>query len=147
MKKLMKTETYNLRRCIHCKSIAELHQNNFGGWFVKCKDCGHAVGTETKESTIDTWNKMNDEGKYFCYILECSDGTLYCGYTNDLKKRVDVHNSGKGAKYTKTRLPVEMIHWESFFTKSQALKREHVIKKMSRKQKLQLIDDWDEGFR
>lgn len=76
---------------------------------------------------------------YYCYILLCSDGTLYCGYTNDLEKRVNTHNRGKGAKYTRRRTPVKLVYSEEFKTKSEALKREHQIKKLSRKEKLALI--------
>ena len=76
---------------------------------------------------------------YFVYILVCEDDTLYCGYTNDLEARLIAHNSGKGAKYTKSRLPVRMVYHESFETKSDALKREAAIKKMSRNEKLHLI--------
>lgn len=76
---------------------------------------------------------------YYVYILVCSDESLYCGYTNDLEGRLSVHNSGKGAKYTRSRLPVQMVYHESFQTKSEALKREAEMKKMSRQEKLNLI--------
>lgn len=76
---------------------------------------------------------------YYTYILECSDTTLYCGYTNDVEKRVKTHNDGKGAKYTKSRLPVRVVYTESFAEKSDALKREMQIKKLPRKKKLELI--------
>ena len=78
--------------------------------------------------------------KYFVYILECKDKTLYTGYTNDLKKRVQAHNILKtGARYTKARRPVQLVYREIFKTKSEALKREIAIKKLSRKEKLKLI--------
>ena len=74
------------------------------------------------------------------YLLRCSDGSLYCGYTNDLKKRVAEHNSSKnGARYTRSRRPVILVYSESFNTKSEALKRESEIKKMSKKHKEMLI--------
>ncbi len=77
---------------------------------------------------------------YFIYILKCNDGTLYTGSTNDIEKRVVTHNSGAtGAKYTKARCPVELIYQEEFETKSQALKREWEIKKLSRRDKLTLF--------
>ena len=79
--------------------------------------------------------------KYYTYILKCADDTLYCGYTDDVKKRLDVHNSGKGAKYTKSRLPVEVVYEESFATKSEAMKRECEIKKLSREDKMKLINN------
>ncbi|MEG2540854.1 MAG: GIY-YIG nuclease family protein [Clostridia bacterium] len=78
--------------------------------------------------------------QYFVYILKCADGTLYCGYTNNLNARVKTHNLGKGAKYTKTRLPVELVYHETFDLKNEALSREYAIKQLTRVQKLQLID-------
>lgn len=76
---------------------------------------------------------------YFVYMLVCGDESIYCGYTNDLEARLSAHNSGKGAKYTKSRLPVQMVYHESFETKSEALKREVAIKKLSRREKMHLI--------
>lgn len=76
---------------------------------------------------------------YFVYLLECCDGSYYCGYTTDLEKRVKIHNTGKGAKYTKRRRPVKLIYSEQFKDKSQALKREIKIKSFSRKEKQSLI--------
>lgn len=76
---------------------------------------------------------------HFVYILVCGDETLYCGYTNDLEARLAAHNSGRGAKYTKSRLPVQMVYHECFETKSEALRREAAIKKLTRTQKLDLI--------
>ena len=76
----------------------------------------------------------------YVYILRCAGDTLYTGWTNDIKAREDAHNAGHGAKYTKSRLPVELVYWECFGTKSEALKREHEIKKYTRKQKLALIE-------
>lgn len=75
-----------------------------------------------------------------CYIVRCKDNTLYCGYTNNITNRINNHNSGRGAKYTKTRLPVVLLYVEYFDTKSEAMKREYQIKKMSRGEKLKLID-------
>lgn len=76
---------------------------------------------------------------YYTYLAECADKTLYCGYTDDVKNREMVHNSGKGAKYTRSRLPVKIVYYEEFETKSEALKREHAIKKLTRGQKEKLI--------
>nr|WP_288741422.1 GIY-YIG nuclease family protein [uncultured Mediterraneibacter sp.] len=75
----------------------------------------------------------------YTYMLKCSDGTLYTGWTNDLEKRVEAHNSGKGAKYTKARRPVELAYYEEFETKEQAMKREYAIKQLGRKEKQKLI--------
>lgn len=79
------------------------------------------------------------EQKYYTYILQCSDGTLYCGYTTHPKEREATHNSGTGAKYTRCRLPVKMVYCECSDTKSEALKRECAIKKLTRDKKLALI--------
>lgn len=75
----------------------------------------------------------------YTYILECSDGTLYTGWTNDIEKRIRVHNEGKGAKYTKNRRPVKLVHVEEFESKIDAMKREYEIKQMTRKKKELLI--------
>ena len=77
---------------------------------------------------------------YYVYILKCCDGTLYCGYTNDVEKRFETHQSGKGAKYTRGRLPLELVYTEEFETKSKAMKRECEIKKMSREKKMEIIE-------
>lgn len=75
----------------------------------------------------------------YIYILECSDGTLYTGWTTEIKRRVKEHNSGRGAKYTRARRPVVLRYFEEFDTKEEALKRECAIKKLSRKDKIKLI--------
>ncbi len=80
-----------------------------------------------------------DDSICYTYILECSDHTLYTGWTNDLPKRIKTHNTGKGARYTRGRLPVTLVYCEKFTTKQDAMKREIAIKKLSRQQKLQLI--------
>lgn len=74
----------------------------------------------------------------YAYILRCADGTLYTGWTNDLQHRVETHNAGKGAKYTRTRRPVELCYYETFDTASEAMRREAAIKKLTRQQKLRL---------
>ena len=78
---------------------------------------------------------------YCCYIVICRDNTLYCGYSNNVEKRVDNHNKSIGAKYTKTRLPVRLVYTECFDTKSEAMKREYQIKQLTRKDKLRLINE------
>ncbi|MFZ1248093.1 MAG: GIY-YIG nuclease family protein [Leptotrichiaceae bacterium] len=79
------------------------------------------------------------EKKDCVYILECNDGTLYTGWTNDIDKRFKAHNDGKGAKYTKGRRPLKLVYLEELETKSEALKRENEIKKMTKDKKRQLI--------
>ena len=73
------------------------------------------------------------------YILRCSDGTLYTGITNDLDKRVKAHNDGHGARYTRTRRPVELVYQEEAESRSAATVREAEIKKMSREKKVEMI--------
>ena len=76
----------------------------------------------------------------YTYILKCADGTLYTGWTNDLDKRVKAHNLGKGAKYTRGRLPVTLAYYEAFDTKEAAMSREYEIKHLSRSEKDALIN-------
>lgn len=75
----------------------------------------------------------------YTYIVECKDGTYYTGWTNNLNKRLEAHNTGKGAKYTKTRRPVKLVYQESFETKEEAMSREYAIKKLTRQEKIDLI--------
>ncbi len=75
----------------------------------------------------------------YTYLLKCADTTFYCGWTNDLKKRLAAHNSGRGAKYTKPRRPVVLVYYEEFETKEEAMRREAAIKKLSRKEKEALV--------
>lgn len=79
--------------------------------------------------------------RWFVYILRCSDGTLYTGSTDDVTRRLQVHNSGKGAKYTRSRIPVEVVYSEEAESYSAALKREYAIKQLTRQQKLKMIED------
>jgi putative endonuclease len=75
----------------------------------------------------------------YTYIVQCSDGSFYTGWTNDLDKRIAAHNAGKGAKYTKTRRPVSLIYYETFETKQEAMSREYHLKQLTRAQKEALI--------
>ena len=74
-----------------------------------------------------------------CYILRCADDSLYTGWTNNLEGRIRTHNAGKGGKYTRSRLPVELAYTEQFETAREARSREWHIKRLSRAQKLELI--------
>lgn len=76
---------------------------------------------------------------WWVYVLQCRDGTLYTGITNDLDRRLAMHNSGRGAKYTRSRIPVKMLCWWPHQTKSEALKAEISFKKLDRKEKLERI--------
>lgn len=94
---------------------------------------------EEEKNTFDSEKNEELLKKSFTYILRCADGTLYTGWTTDLKKRIRVHNSGKGSKYTRCRLPVELVYFEEFSTKHEAMSREVYIKQMSRAQKELLV--------
>ena len=76
---------------------------------------------------------------YYVYMVRCADGTLYTGYTTNVNRRVDMHNKGKGARYTRSRLPVVLLYQETFATKTEALQREYQIKQLTREQKECLI--------
>lgn len=78
---------------------------------------------------------------FYVYILKCKDNTLYTGFTVNLEKRVETHNKGLGAKYTRGRTPVKLVYKEEYETKSEALKREYAIKKLNKKQKIDIIKD------
>ena len=88
---------------------------------------------------MDNYVEIESEVMNYTYILKCRDNSLYTGWTNNLEKRIEAHNAGKGAKYTKARLPVELVYYEQFETKEEAMKREYAIKQLSRKGKEKLI--------
>ena len=75
----------------------------------------------------------------YTYIVRCSDGTLYTGWTTVVERRVRTHNSGKGAKYTRSRLPVTLVYYETYPTKQEAIRREWEIKQLTREEKKKLI--------
>lgn len=78
---------------------------------------------------------------YFVYLAKCADNSYYCGYTTDLKKRIESHNNSKvGAKYTRTRRPIKLTYFEEFTNLSEALKREFQIKKLDHKEKAELVN-------
>lgn len=81
------------------------------------------------------------ESTWHLYILRCRDNTLYTGITTDVEKRLEAHRSGKGAKYTRGRVPLELVYRETCGSHSEALKRELWVKKLSREKKLELIRD------
>ena len=82
--------------------------------------------------------------KNYTYILRCRDGSLYTGWTNDIDKRMQAHRKGKGAKYTRSRLPVTLVYQETIDTKQEAMRREAEIKKLSRKKKLLLVETYQQ---
>jgi len=85
-------------------------------------------------------------GEHLVYMLHCQDGTLYTGYTNDLAHRIRMHEEGKGAKYTRGRGPFEIIYTCVFENKSDALREEYRIKKLTRQEKLEMIQAYEKGM-
>ncbi|MDR1801568.1 MAG: GIY-YIG nuclease family protein [Lachnospiraceae bacterium] len=75
----------------------------------------------------------------YAYMLRCADGSLYAGWTNDINKRLLAHQSGNASKYTRTRLPVSLVYYETFETKEEAMSREYAFKHMSKSEKESLI--------
>ena len=89
--------------------------------------------------------KTDESSAYYCYIVRCSDNTLYTGITNNLERRIAVHNKGKGGAYTASRCPVELVYSEYIGSKGDALRRELQIKSLTRVQKLALINEKEHG--
>lgn len=82
---------------------------------------------------------MESESKHFFYVVKCRDNSFYAGYTNNLERRIATHNAGKGAKYTRARLPVQCVHFETFETKQEAMRMEYAFKQLSRETKEKYI--------
>ena len=99
------------------------------------------MGSRNEIRAEKEWEDMN-----YTYILKCSDETLYTGWTNDLEKRINAHNAGKGAKYTKNRRPVELAYYEEFATKEEAMSREYAIKQLTRRKKEELLKKGHPGI-
>ena len=97
---------------------------------------------EALEKAMAEYRKkfIANDKPYHVYIIECSDGTYYTGYTTRLIYRLLMHMRGKGAKYTRGRRPLKLVYTKEYLTKSEAMKREYQIKKMTRKQKVELIN-------
>lgn len=85
---------------------------------------------------------MKREHGWWVYMLRCADGTLYTGMAADVERRLRVHRAGQGAKYTRARLPVELVYREACASRSEALRREAAIKRLSRAEKLRLTENW-----
>jgi putative endonuclease len=86
------------------------------------------------------------DSEFYCYMVECADGSLYTGWTKDPERRVNEHNTGRGALYTKWRRPVFLTYLEAVENHSAALRREYAIKKMTREQKLALVEEYKENI-
>lgn len=85
---------------------------------------------------------LNENGKsesWFLYILECNDGTLYTGITNDITRRLQQHNDGKGARYTRTRCPVKLLYYEPCRNRAAAMVRECAVKSLPRERKMKIV--------
>lgn len=95
--------------------------------------------TEQAEQMEQIEQIEQKDQKNYVYIVECRDGSLYTGWTNHLQERIQAHNQGKGAKYTKSRRPVKLVHVECFATKEEAMRREYAIKQLPRRKKQMLI--------
>ena len=100
------------------------------------------VKMENREKKTETKRKI--QMKNVTYILKCNDNSLYTGWTNDITHRLKMHNEGKGAKYTRGRGPVELVYLEEFETKQEAMSREAKIKRLTRKEKLLLIETYQQ---
>lgn len=102
---------------------------------------GNFMINNYKSSHVGKFKKLKAPEKdgFYTYILLCDDGTLYTGWTVNLAKRIDTHNSGNGAKYTSIRVPVDLVYYEEFDSRREAMSREWHIKKMTREAKVQLI--------
>lgn len=81
--------------------------------------------------------------EHYAYMVRCADGSFYCGYTNNLDNRIKTHNLGKGAKYTRSRLPVELVYYEIFDSKEEAMSREWHLKRLTHAKKEKLLDGFD----
>ncbi len=91
--------------------------------------------------------KLTRKSKYWVYIAQCADGKYYTGYTNNLERRIGLHNSGSGAKYLKGRLPVKLVYAKQYHYYKNALRAERKIKKFTRKQKEALIKIYEQNNR
>ena len=89
--------------------------------------------------------KFKRLGKFFVYIVECSDGTYYTGYTPDIEKRIKLHNAGRGAKYTRDRRPIKLLWHKEYKQFKNAFLEEKRIKKLTRKQKEKLVSNYDKS--
>lgn len=100
---------------------------------------GKAAGPRDARRGTSEEPSSSDSPAFFVYVLACADGTLYTGYTNDVEQRVRAHNAGKGAKYTRSRTPVEVVAQARFDTKHEAMSAEYRFKRLTRRQKERLV--------
>lgn len=120
--------------------IDEIHDHSMC-WYQYMQSGRNVAAGRMEVSVKRKMEKNRKEQKNnYVYMVCCADGSLYTGWTNDLEKRVRMHNAGKGAKYTKSRLPVKLVYHEIYEDRIQAMKREAAIKKLTRRDKLKLIE-------
>ena len=91
-------------------------------------------------SKPDSGRQNLDNDQHYVYVVRCSDDSLYTGYTTDVDRRIQEHNDGEGAKYTRGRNPVELVHVEGYSSREEAMSHEHEIKQMTRTHKLELVE-------
>ncbi|HZW82227.1 MAG TPA: GIY-YIG nuclease family protein [Candidatus Deferrimicrobium sp.] len=84
------------------------------------------------------------DSEHFAYLLKCANGSYYAGYTNDLQRRLATHQAGKASKYTRARLPVEMVYWQTFATKGEAMSAEARLKTLTHSQKENLVQGFNQ---
>ena len=108
---------------------------------------GGNTGYDGSVNVVKGANKDVEERQAYTYIVECADGSLYTGWTYDLNKRMESHNSGRGAKYTRSRLPVRLVYYEIMRNKVEATRREYAIKHLTRRDKLMLVESKDNPVR
>jgi len=120
-------EVFSVAGKIHSISIASYKER-----------CGEQVLHDVLHKGRKSMMRLTED-KNYTYVLRCADDSLYTGWTNNLEKRIEMHNSGRGAKYTRGRGPVELIYCEAFATKEEAMRREWEIKQLTRKEKEELI--------
>jgi putative endonuclease len=87
------------------------------------------------------------ESEHYAYLLKCANDSYYAGYTNDLQRRLAVHQAGKASKYTRAWLPVEMVYWQSFQTKGEAMSEEARLKTLTHSQKKSLVQGFNQILR
>lgn len=118
------------------------------------EEAGRTVAEERKSEERDSEGKdleeknsdeKSPERKNYTYLLRCADGSLYCGWTNHLEERVKAHNEGAGAKYTRSRRPVELVYYEVFATRQEAMRREYALKQLTHQEKERLVENWKSG--
>ena len=135
---------FYISRIRHSGGICELNWERYlqSGAALHIRDCLQSLYIDICPKQMIRGNKMSEK-RNVTYMLRCSDGTLYTGWTNNIEKRLEAHNAGKGGKYTRSHLPVELVYSEEAADKAQALRREAAVKRLCRREKLALIGEKD----